>query len=129
MSFRAFVILMITSTIIAWLFWVLIVMAVNPEESGLAALLLFYFTLATGLIGTLTLLGLSYRVLLKPQADIMSRQVKTSFRHAVLLSAIAVGSLALSASNLLFWWIILVFIVVACAIEYVFLMVHESRRG
>lgn len=129
MSFRSFIALMIISTIIAWLFWILIVISVNVDESGVMALVLFYFTLVTGLIGTLTLLGLLYRVSLKRQTEIMSRQVKISFRHAILLSMIAVSSLALSASSNLSWWIILVFIVIACAIEYIFLIVRESRRG
>jgi hypothetical protein len=120
---------MIVSTIVAWLSWFLIVFYVNPDESGISSLILFYFTLITGLIGTLTLIGMLYRIVFKGRRDVLSREVKISFRHAILLSAIAVGSLALSASEYLYWWVILVFIAVACIIEYLFIMMQQSNRG
>jgi hypothetical protein len=47
----------------------------------------------------------------------------------VLLSFVAVSALALSAYGILHWWILLVLIVIVSAVEYVFLMVQQARRG
>jgi hypothetical protein len=121
--------MMAISTIVAWLSWSLIVLNVNPEETGLWGFVLFYFTLITGLIGTLSLIGILYRVMLRQRKEVLSREVKISFRHAVLLSFVAVSALALSAYGILHWWILLVLIVIVSAVEYVFLMVQQARRG
>lgn len=129
MSFRSYLALMALCTLIAWAAWALVIFNVNPEEAGLSGFLLFYVTLGTGLIGTLSLLGIWFRVILLGRKDVVTREVKVSFRHAVLLSLVAGFALALSAKALLHWWVLFVLIIVASVLEYVSLIVQHSRRG
>jgi len=129
MSFRSYLFLMALCTLLAWIAWVLIMLNVNPEEAGAGGFILFYITLTTGLIGSLSLAGILYRVVLRNRKDVVIREVKTSFRHAVLLSLVAILALILSAQGKLHWWVLVVLIIVASVIEYVSLMLHGARRG
>ncbi|MBP9864559.1 hypothetical protein KBC54_03880 [Patescibacteria group bacterium] len=129
MSFRAYLLFMGVSTIIAWLAWVVLLLNIDPTQASLFVFIIFYFTLAVGLIGTISLLSMAYRVLVVKQHDLIIRQVRVAFRHAVLLSSLAVISLALSASGLFHWWVLVVLIVGASMIEYVSLLIQSSRRS
>lgn len=129
MSFRAYLLFMGVSTIIAWLAWVVLLLNIDPTQASLFVFIIFYFTLAVGLIGTISLLSMAYRVLVVKQHDLIIRQVRIAFRHAVLLSALAVISLALSASGLFHWWVLIVLIGAASVIEYISLLIQSSRRS
>ncbi len=120
---------MIGGTLLAWMGWVLVLFRIDPQESGLPGLALFYLTLFVSLVGTLATFGVLYRVHLLKRRELLSREVKISFRHGVMLSLVAVISLALSAQALLFWWNFLALIIFVAAIEYGFLLVNESRRN
>ncbi len=129
MSFRAYLILMACITLLVWAVWGMIVFNVNPLEAGTSGLVLFFVTLGTALIGSLSLLGILFRVFILKRQSVMAREVKIAFRHAVLLSTIAVVALSLSARELLHWWILIVLIACACVIEYLALTFQSSRRG
>lgn len=128
MSFRIYLALMSVATLASWLAWVVVVLNTNPFETSTLGFVLFYITLLLGLIGTLTLAGLSYRVLVLKRHDVLMREVRVSFRHAVLLSIIAVLALGLSAYGLLKWWAVSGLVVVMLITEYVFLIKEESHR-
>jgi hypothetical protein len=129
MTFRAYLFLMSVSTVLAWVGWVTVLFNVKPLESGLMGFFLFYITLSVGMVGTLTLAGLVYRVIWLKTESLLSRDVKISFRHAVLLTAVSIIALILSAQGLLHWWVLIVLIVPACIIEFLSLLVQHSRRG
>lgn len=95
----------------------------------MSGFLLFYITLITGLIGLLSLLGVLYRVVFLKRKDVVLREVKVSFRHAILLSFVGVSALALSSHGLLIWWVLILLILVASLIEYVSLLVQNATRG
>lgn len=128
MSFRIYLAIMSVATLASWLAWVIVVLNTNPFETSALGFVLFYITLLMGLVGTLTLAGLSYRVVVLKRHDVLMREVRVSFRHAVLLSAIAVFALGLSAYGLLKWWAVLALVVVMLLVEYFFLVKEESRR-
>lgn len=119
---------MIAGTLLAWMGWMLVLNTIDQQETGLPGLGLFYLTLFVSLVGTLATLGVLYRVRMLKQHQLLSREVKISFRHGVMLSLVAVISLALSAQSLLFWWNFIALIIFVAAIEYGFLLVNESRR-
>lgn len=129
MSFRAYVVLMVIGTLLAWLGWGIVVWSVNPLEAGGLGIGLFFLTLLMGLVGALTLFGLLVRLVVMKRQGLVVREVKTSFRHAVLLSIVSILSLIFSKQGWLSWWVIVVFIVVAGALEYVSLLIQHSRRG
>lgn len=129
MSFRAYLVFMGASTLIAWLAWVVLLFNIDPTQASLFVFIVFYFTLGVGLIGAISLLGIAYRMLVVRKQELVIRQVRVAFRHAVLLSSVAVISLALSAEALFHWWILIVLISVASLIEYVCLLIQNSRRS
>ena len=129
MTFRAYLVLMGLSTVMAWIGWVIVLFNVDPFESGVLGLVMFYVTLCVGIVGTLTLAGLLYRVGIKKRHAVVSREVKVSFRHALLLTAVSVIALILSRQGVLHWWVLIVLIATAAVLEYLSLLVQHSRRG
>ncbi len=129
MSFRAYIVLMIVGTLVAWLGWGMVLWNVNPLEAGGLGFGMFFLTLLMSLVGTITLFGLLVRLGIMKRRELVIREVKTSFRHAVLLAGVSTISLIFSAQGWLSWWVIIVFIVVAGTMEYVSLIIQHSRRG
>ena len=128
MSFRNYIYLMIAGTLLAWLGWGIVIWSTNPLEAGVMGFVLFYLTLLMGLVGLITLLELLVRVSVLRRAVVL-REVKVSFRHAVLLSIVSILALCFSSQGWLSWWVLVVFIAVAVVLEYVSLLIQHSRRG
>jgi hypothetical protein len=129
MTFRMYVAFMALGTLLAWTAWLLVLFNINPDEAGLMGMSIFYVTLFMSLVGTLTLLGVLYRVMVRRRHDLVSREVRVSFRHGIFLSIIAVASLAIAAQGLFKWWSGLGLLAVTCIVEYFFLVKESSRRG
>lgn len=113
----------------AWVGWLIVLMNVDPFQTSFMGIVLFYVTLAVGLVGVFTLIGLTYRVGILRRKELVSREVKVSFRHAILLTAVSVITLILSRQGVLHWWVLVVLIVTAGILEYLSLLVQHSRRG
>lgn len=128
MSFRWYVILMGLGTGLAWISWLFVIQTMNPDEAGLTAFVFFYTTLFLSLVGTLSLIGLLFRIGLHRESDMLTRVVRLSFRHALLLSLGGVAALWLSAHRQLAWYWIVVLIIFIAGAEYLFLIIQSSRR-
>lgn len=120
---------MVVATIASLLGWMYILFNVNPNEAGLVGFGLFYLTLFASCVGLLTLAGVSVRVHVRKRQATAFREVRIAFRHGVLLSFVAILSLALSANGLLHVWWFLGFVLVIGGLEYAALLVQESRRS
>ncbi len=129
MTFRAYLVLMGLSTAMAWIGWAIVLFNINPFETGLPGFAIFYITLCVGMVGILTLAGILYRVRLRKRQTVISREVKISFRHALLLTAVSVIALILSQQGVLHWWVLIVLIAIAAILEYLSLLVQYARRG
>ncbi len=128
MSYRSYLLIMLAGTLVAWSGWALVLLRINPKEAGLLGLTSFYVTLFMGMVGLLTLVELLINVHLMKKRELLIREVKMAFRRAVLLALICVLSLIFSSVGKFSWWILLVFIAVAAAIEYIFMLISHSRR-
>lgn len=128
MTFRMYLLIMALATVLSWIAWTGVLISTNPYEAGLPGFLIFYLTLFMGLAGTLTLLGVVYRVKILRRHEVKIREVRRSFRHAIALSSAAIISLALSAQGGFRWWYLPLIILVLAATEYFFLIKEESRR-
>ena len=129
MSFRGYLIAMAIGTLATVAAWLYVMLNVRPDEATLLDFVFLYLTLYAGLVGFLSLAGAVTRVFLLRRRDVISREVKVSFRHAILLGSVAVISLLLSQQGSLQWWTLIVFILAVSFVEYVFLSVQRSRRG
>jgi len=128
MSFRNYVYLMAAGTLLAWLGWGIVIWNTDPRDAGSLGFGMFYLTLLMGLVGLITLLELLVRVALM-RREVVLREVKVSFRHAILLSAVGILALVFSRQGWLSWWVLIVFIITAAVLEYVSLLIQHSRRG
>lgn len=125
MTLRQYLILMSLMTAACWAGWIAVVRTIDPLETGLIGLVLFYASLALSLAGTFSIAGLTARGLARRREPI-SRHVPASFRQGVLFSAMFVGGLALQSQALLAWWNLLSLLAVAVTVE--FLMVSLGNR-
>lgn len=116
------------ATAIAVTGWATVVRNIDPTQSGATGLILFYLTLFTSLVGALTLLGILFRVHVAKRRDVVLREVRVAFRHAILLSTTAVASLALAANRSFRWWSLPILLLIVGAAEYVFLNRDAARR-
>lgn len=128
MTFRAYLCFMLFSTSIAIGAWIFILFSVNPQEAGIVEFALFYVTLFLAVVGLLALVGVLIRVLLLWRSAVISREVIRSFRHAILLSLVSVLSIVLLNQFVFHWWILVLLIAGASAIEYLFLRFSISAR-
>ena len=131
MSLKTYILLMLFSTVLAWTAWIFVISNVQPGVSGMVGLGLFFTTLCISLVGTLTLIGLVFRLLFSRRRTdgLAFRDVRISFRHAVLLSLVAVIALGLSSQGWLHWWAWLVLLCVAMLIEGLVLVLQSGRRN
>ncbi|MFA5935369.1 MAG: hypothetical protein WC787_00720 [Patescibacteria group bacterium] len=129
MTFRVYIAFMSAATVLSWGAWLLVLTNTNPDEAEIWGFGLFYLTLLLGLIGTLTLIGMAYRILILNRGGIMAREVRIAFRHAVFLSCVAVAALILSAQRFLTWWMFILLIIGMSVVEYLFLLREEARRS
>jgi hypothetical protein len=129
MGYKPFIWLMVGATVAAFAGWSYILFYVDPGEAGITGFLLFYLTLFACCVGMLTLAGVVVRVHIRGRKATAFREVRVAFRHGVLLSSVAILSLALSANGLLNIWWFLGFVIVVGGLEYASLLMHESRRS
>lgn len=126
MGLRAYFSMIGLGTALSWTAWLIVLFTMNPFESGWVGFAMFYVTIGTGLVGILTLVFSLIRIIFL-RRKVIEREVRISFRHAVLCSLIGVASLILSASGRFSFWYMLVLLILAVGVEYVFLQVH--RKG
>ncbi len=128
MTFRSYLLFMCIGTAISLGAWLFVIFNLNPFEAGFVGAALFAVTLGLALVGSLSLLGVGYRVYLRKRTDVISREVKTSFRQAILLALLTVLGLLLAAHGLLRAWVLVLCIGIASLIECLALKIQQSRR-
>lgn len=126
MTLKAYLILMGLGSVIAWGAVGLIILATDPAGAPPAVFAGLYASLLLALTGTLSVAGFGARTALFRDGAPASRHVIASLRQAILLSTLAVASLALSRNGLLTWWTGAIIIAMFSSIEYVF--VSGRRR-
>ena len=126
MGLKGYLSLIGLGTVFAWIAWAIIILNISPVESGVTALVFFYVTLAAALVGTLTLIMTVLRVYLL-RREVIVRETRTAFRHAVLFAVIAISSLILSAADRFSTWSIVLLVAIISVVEYFFIQFHRGR--
>ncbi|PJA46057.1 hypothetical protein CO174_01140 [Candidatus Uhrbacteria bacterium CG_4_9_14_3_um_filter_50_9] len=125
MNFKTFLIIMGVASAVAWIAWLVVVNAIDPTRSGLLGFILFYGSLASALLGTLSVAGVLIRIWLKKD-EILVRMSARSFRQALLLTVLFIGGLVLSGLGLLRWWTLVLFILIVSIFEMIFLSLKKK---
>jgi len=119
---------MITATLLCWVAFCVVLYSINPFETILLGFLLFYISLFLAAVGTLSLLGFTFRYIFNKNAFITS-QVVVSFRQAVLFATLIVISLYLQSQNLITWWNLLILIILLIVIESSFIGIGNKMNS
>lgn len=127
MTFRDYIIVMIVASSAAWLGWFVVLYSVDPVSTGMYGYVFFYLTLSVALMGTISLMGVGIRKVLKPK-EIISRHVGHAFRQSILFTALVIAALLLLPHGLFHWWTMgLVMLTIAC-IELALISSHRQQR-
>ncbi len=126
MTLRIYLLLFITSTIIAWIGWFFILTHIDPFAVDAAWLLLFYVSMAIALFGTFSLLGFGFRVWFSKEERLF-RHLASASRQGGELAGFLVAFLLLQTSKYLAWWNIALLIILVILIEFFSLSGKQTR--
>ena len=125
MTLKKYLFLMTLATLLCWSAFVLVLIFVNPYQTGWLGHLFFYLSLFLSLVGVFSIIGFLVRYLVA-RNDFAYNQVKIAFRQALMFALLLVAILILQAFRLLVWWNMLLLILLLAGIEY-FFVVAESK--
>ncbi|MDB4940202.1 MAG: hypothetical protein JWO40_627 [Candidatus Doudnabacteria bacterium] len=91
----------------------------DPLQLSAFLLVLFYLCLAACIFSFCALILYQFRG--KKNEGLHSQRMSTSFRQSIWLTLLIVGSLILSAHQLLYWWLEIIFIITLIMLEGFFL--------
>lgn len=130
MTLQKYLLGIAVSTVFCLAAFVLVLLYVDPSESGIAGFLGFYASLGFGLVGLFTLIGFYIR-LWSTKNEVIYAHVAPSFRQAVFLAILVIGCLILQSFRLLTWWDGLLFAISVILLEVFFMsrMKHRSYLG
>jgi hypothetical protein len=128
MTFRDYVLVMSAGTGAVWVAFAVVLLAIDPTRSGALGFALFYATFGLSIIGTLAIAGTAVRTHFHPE-DVVSRQVARAFRQALLIGAILIGCMLLSAAGLFRPWTGIVLVLAAALVELAFLAAARPKAG
>lgn len=111
---------MTIATSFAFMGWVLVLMYIDPVNTGYMGLILFYMTLFLGLMGFFTLLSFSLKRWVSNN-EIIFAYISSSFRQGFWLATIIVGLLIMQGARILNWWDALLFIGSIALLELYFI--------
>ena len=125
MSLRAYILLMLLTTLACYLALGAVIYFFDPFAGGLLALIFFYLSLFLALVGTFAILGLLLRIIFTKD-KLIFKKVTTSFRQAIWFSLLIVISLILQKLDL-FIWKNLVMLILAFVLLELFFMSYKVR--
>jgi len=118
-------IIVLVVTLACWAGWLLVLLKIDPTNSGNFGLALFYGSLFLAIFGTFFLCSFAFRKIFNHVA-IEQMLVGTSFRQSFFFSLIIIGVLFLQSLDFLTWWNLLILILAIAGLEFVFL---TSRKN
>lgn len=117
MNLQKFIISMVIGSFISLFAWIVVLLFINPTESGPVLMLLFYFSLGLTVLGFFTIFGFMIRKFSSKKEPVFG-QVIVSFRQALWISIVLIVSLFLQSRGLLNWVNEILFILALALIEF-----------
>lgn len=102
MSLRQYLIIMLMSTVLCWVAWVMVIVNIDPFLDTGVGLAFFYASLFFSLLGTFSVFSFWARYLSQKSRPIF-HLVRASFRDSFIISAVALVSLFLISRGYLNW--------------------------
>lgn len=120
MTLRQYILVFFLGTLIGSIAWVLVVLNINPSQTGFFGFVVFYLTLFIALQGFFTSVPTLLRSIIYRHRN-TEEIIVISLRQGFLLTILILGSLFLLSQNLLFWWSLLLMIGFLSLIEFFFI--------
>lgn len=127
MKTRVYLFLFFCLTLFTLGFFILILFNIDPFDSDLLSISMFFISLFVFITGILTLIGFYFRVKISNN-EIFFANFKPSLRQAILVSLVIVGILVLNTLRVLTWWDALMFTLSIFLIELYFQNKHISQK-
>lgn len=102
MTLKAYLTLMITTTLVCWVAFGFVLWNINPEITNWIGFLLFYLSLFLSLIGTAAIIGFLVRFIWLNH-ELIFNSVKVAFRQSFLFAFLIIAVLFLLSKNLFTW--------------------------
>lgn len=125
MSHNRYLAIIGSAGVLSWIAWIVVLNKLDPFASTGLALGLFFLSLFVALICTFTVVGFYFRVWLNKN-EIYYNHINIAFRQGVLLTFLAIGSLAFQLLGVLTWWSGLLFIAAITLVEFYFMAKEQS---
>jgi len=110
--------------IISWAAWFIVLNKLDPFESTMLALSLFFISLFFALSCTFTIIGFYFRLWLNKN-EVYSNHIAIAFRQGIELTIIALGSILFLILKVLNWWSGLLLILCVSLVELYFVAREE----
>lgn len=120
MTLKKYLISMSFLSLLLWVVFVFIALAVDPNTTNWVGLALFYASLFLSLSGSFAILGFLFRSIFFKKS-LSFYLVKTAFRQSFLFSFLLVSVLLMLAENLFSWLNIMILIIILSIVEYIFI--------
>ena len=127
MTLRKYLIFLTIGTIFCWSTWILVIKYTNPDHSGWMGFTFFYLSLFVSLIGSLSIVGIVLRSLIKKE-ELIYKKIDVSSRQSIILSLLVIISLILQSQRLMTWWNFLILLVLVSLIEIFFISYRKFRN-
>lgn len=111
---------MLVTTLMCWVAFGVVLFRFDPTDAGFTTFLLFFLALFFAVWGTMSLLGVGLRVLVR-RKTLPYQHVGVSLRQALWFSITLCMSLFLLTQGLFTWWITLALLIALVSFESVFL--------
>ncbi len=128
MTYRIYLTLMSTITLIAFLAWIVVLFNIDPQDAGLFSSSIFYSSLSIASIGTISVIGTMIRMWIHSD-ELPVRSVLRSLRQSIWLTLLLIGSLILLAHNLYHWWSVILLILFCSSLELACMSYGRERSA
>lgn len=126
MTLKKYLIGIAVSTVLTFVAFMLVLFYVDPFDTGIVGFVGFYASLFFTIIGAFTIIGFYLRIWSSGN-EVVYAHVAPSFRQAIFLAVIIIGSLLLQSFRLLTWWDAILFVLSIVLLEF-FFMSRMRRR-
>jgi hypothetical protein len=120
MTLRQYLLAMIVGSAVTLAAVALILVFVDPDQGGPAAVIALVAAVGLGVTGTLAVLGVVARVYLFRRPGLVTDHVRVSFRQGVAVALLMILALILTRYRIFAWWNMLLAVALAAMIEYIF---------
>lgn len=125
-TLRKYLLFLLGLLLISLIAFLTIIWTVEPSQSNVITLVLFYLTMSCALASFFAIVGLFFRRWGKKNEP-LPHQVKVAFRQGLLLSLVIVAALLLQKAQLYSWWNMILVVALVTVIESLFLAKKVER--